>query len=468
MRPSRPRPAARRSRWSRSRSSATTTRICRRAKSGEIGIRTAANIKCYWRDAEATAGAVHRRWLRPHRRRRLSRRGRLSVHRRPQEGHHHPRRREHLRGRGRGGLLRLPGDRRSLGVRRARRAPWRSPDRDHPLDRTARRSSEHDLRAFLDGRLARFKIPERVIFSAEPLPRLGTGKFDRRALKAQYRALKLDRRTLLIGGGVGVGLIVGFALWPRRLSSDLAIAARRAGVRQFHQDRARRARHRRRAAGRDRAGRLDRASADRRRRARRGVGHDRGRAGAARAGSTPIRCEDAGLAEGTHADHRRLDLGPRVRAAVARSRGGRAGDAGRRRRRPLERRARDECETADGFVINGARTFTFGELAEEAADRTPAAQPAASPIRPSRGWSASRCGGSMRPAKTDGSLRFAGDVRLARTCCSPRSRLAPPGGRLRSFSREADRRRSGRPPHRRARRLVCGRRGQLVGGRARR
>ena len=31
------------------------------------------------------------------------------------------------------------------------------------------------------------------------------------------------------------------------------------------------------------------------------------------------------------------------------------------------------CDTADGFVINGVRTFTFGELAEEAADRTPPA-----------------------------------------------------------------------------------------------
>ncbi len=39
---------------------------------------------------------------------------------------------------------------------------------------------------FLDGRLAKFKIPERIIFSAEALPRLGTGKIDRRALKAQY------------------------------------------------------------------------------------------------------------------------------------------------------------------------------------------------------------------------------------------------------------------------------------------
>ena len=32
----------------------------------------------------------------------------------------------------------------------------------------------------------------------------------------------IDRRTLLIGGGVGVGLIVGFAAWPRRLAGSLA------------------------------------------------------------------------------------------------------------------------------------------------------------------------------------------------------------------------------------------------------
>jgi long-chain acyl-CoA synthetase len=48
------------------------------------------------------------------------------------------------------------------------------------------RLDEPALRAFLDGKLARFKIPERIIFSAESLPRLGTGKIDRRALKAQY------------------------------------------------------------------------------------------------------------------------------------------------------------------------------------------------------------------------------------------------------------------------------------------
>ena len=46
--------------------------------------------------------------------------------------------------------------------------------------------SEETLRAFLEPRIARFKIPARFIFSKEPLPRLGTGKIDRRTLKAQY------------------------------------------------------------------------------------------------------------------------------------------------------------------------------------------------------------------------------------------------------------------------------------------
>jgi acyl-CoA synthetase (AMP-forming)/AMP-acid ligase II len=46
--------------------------------------------------------------------------------------------------------------------------------------------SEADLRAFLEPRLAAFKLPERFIFAQDSLPRLGTGKIDRVALKAQY------------------------------------------------------------------------------------------------------------------------------------------------------------------------------------------------------------------------------------------------------------------------------------------
>jgi long-chain acyl-CoA synthetase len=48
------------------------------------------------------------------------------------------------------------------------------------------RLSEDELRVFLDGRLARFKIPERIILADAPLPRLGTGKIDRRSVKEQY------------------------------------------------------------------------------------------------------------------------------------------------------------------------------------------------------------------------------------------------------------------------------------------
>ena len=46
--------------------------------------------------------------------------------------------------------------------------------------------TEDDLRAFLDGRLSAFKIPAQMIFSEEPLPRLGTGKIDRVLLKQKY------------------------------------------------------------------------------------------------------------------------------------------------------------------------------------------------------------------------------------------------------------------------------------------
>jgi long-chain acyl-CoA synthetase len=48
--------------------------------------------------------------------------------------------------------------------------------------------NEERLRGFLEARIAAFKIPARMIFSAEPLPKLGTGKIDRVALKARYAA----------------------------------------------------------------------------------------------------------------------------------------------------------------------------------------------------------------------------------------------------------------------------------------
>ena len=45
---------------------------------------------------------------------------------------------------------------------------------------------EAALRGFLESRISAFKVPASFIFVAEPLPRLGTGKIDRVALKARF------------------------------------------------------------------------------------------------------------------------------------------------------------------------------------------------------------------------------------------------------------------------------------------
>jgi acyl-CoA synthetase (AMP-forming)/AMP-acid ligase II len=56
----------------------------------------------------------------------------------------------------------------------------------HPNDGAT--LSQDELRAYLEPRLSAFKIPARFIFASEPLPKLGTGKIDRVAIRAQYRS----------------------------------------------------------------------------------------------------------------------------------------------------------------------------------------------------------------------------------------------------------------------------------------
>jgi len=48
--------------------------------------------------------------------------------------------------------------------------------------------SAEQLQTYLEPRLSAFKIPARFIFSSDPLPKLGTGKIDRVAIRAQYRS----------------------------------------------------------------------------------------------------------------------------------------------------------------------------------------------------------------------------------------------------------------------------------------
>ncbi len=82
----------------------------------------------------------------------------------------------------------------------------------------------------------------------------------------------------------------------------------------------------------------------------------------------------------------------------------------------------EECEVAGGLVKHGGRTATFGELASGAATRSPPDPPPIFPEPPAAqivtnpgGESASASPLFPRidlPAKVDGSLQFAGDVRL--------------------------------------------------------
>ena len=245
--------------------------------------------------------------------------------------------------------------------------------------------------------------------------------------------MKLDRRTLIVGGGAGVGLILGYALWPRHLKSDLALAKGEHAFGAFIK------------IATD--GRVTVAVPQ----VETGQGIWTGLAqvvadelGAAwetvavepapltKAYANPL-ADDEGWPDGIRitADStsiRAFEQPMREAAAVARAMlVGAAAD--RWNADPAT------CETGDGLVIHGVRTFTLGELAEEAAGRKP---PRNAPLRESTkgrlsGLPLPRLDG---PAKAQGSWRFAGDVRLPGLLFAS-VRVAPPGGRLIGYSREA-------------------------------
>jgi isoquinoline 1-oxidoreductase beta subunit len=240
--------------------------------------------------------------------------------------------------------------------------------------------------------------------------------------------LKIDRRTVLVGGGAGVGLIVGFAFWPRGMRSDLAVERGESAFGNFIK-----------VAG---SGQVT-------------VGVPQTETGQGVWTALPqIVADELGAAwssvavepapltgnyrNGLIADGRyritaestsirAFELALRQAAAIARTMLiGAAAD-----RWNIES---DQCETTDGLVMNRGRTFTFGELAEEAAQRTP---PLKARLRQdTRGRLAGqplpRLDG---PAKAAGVWRFAADIRLPGMLFAS-ARMAPPGGRLVTFSRD--------------------------------
>ena len=154
-------------------------------EAGEIGIRTAGNIKCYWRNAQATdALFTADGYVRTgdigyvdedgylfivDRKKEIIIRGGENISAAEVEAEIYacPAVAEAC-------VFGMPDDR--LGE-----TPWAILH----LQEGAK-LPETELRAFLETRMARFKLPDQILFSDEPLPRLGTGKIDRRAVKAQY------------------------------------------------------------------------------------------------------------------------------------------------------------------------------------------------------------------------------------------------------------------------------------------
>jgi acyl-CoA synthetase (AMP-forming)/AMP-acid ligase II len=154
-------------------------------KRGEIAIRSAANIKCYWKNDEATAAAFTADgYFKTGDIGYVDEDGYLFIVDRKKD------------------IIIRGGENISAaeveaaiycceGIAEA--AVFGAPDDrlgEIPVAILHRREgssiSEEELRDFLTGRLAAFKVPARMIFSETPLPRLGTGKIDRVALKQHY------------------------------------------------------------------------------------------------------------------------------------------------------------------------------------------------------------------------------------------------------------------------------------------
>ncbi|PSJ20405.1 aldehyde oxidase, partial [Halomonas sp. ND22Bw] len=96
----------------------------------------------------------------------------------------------------------------------------------------------------------------------------------------------------------------------------------------------------------------------------------------------------------------------------------------------------EECDTAGGFVVNGARKLRFGELAEAAAKE---ALPDELPLR--IGEEGRLSGQPLprldAPAKTDGSANFVADIRLPDMVFASIRQGPRPRSRLLSVNRAA-------------------------------
>jgi len=240
----------------------------------------------------------------------------------------------------------------------------------------------------------------------------------------------VSRRTLLIGGGAGVGLVVAFLAWPRREGSPLRPGPREAVLGAFLK------------IATD--GRVTLAVPQ----AEVGQGVWTGLAQIA-ADELGAAWENMAVEPAPHGSayaNRLIARDYEVKTRIT---------AGSSSIRAFEEPLRDtaaaaremlcgaaaerwgvaaaECDTDAGFVVHEGKRLAFGEVAADAAGLHAPETPRR------RAVGAGKLAGEALPrldlpAKSDGSLRFAADVRLPRMMFAS-VRMAPPGGRLRGFSR---------------------------------
>ncbi|HMI39609.1 MAG TPA: molybdopterin cofactor-binding domain-containing protein, partial [Sphingomicrobium sp.] len=260
----------------------------------------------------------------------------------------------------------------------------------------------------------------------------------------KLKSPRIDRRALLIGGGAGIGLVVAYALWPREIGSGLRARPGEAVFNHFLK------------VGSD--GRvtvivpqvetgqgiwtaLPQILADELGAAWENVAVEP--APSAPPYANPLADEEGWLKRlGPWREHRlTADGALRITAGSTSVRAfeGPLRQAGATARALLTQAAADrwdvaaaECDSEGGFILHEGKRLGFGELAVEAS-------------RLKQGEVALRAPGSGKlfgqplpridlPAKSDGSARFAGDVRLPGLLYAS-IRFAPRAGRLTGFSR---------------------------------
>lgn len=268
----------------------------------------------------------------------------------------------------------------------------------------------------------------------------------------KLKSPNIDRRTLLIGGGAGVGLVVAWSVWPRRYDSALAT---RSGENVFgHYLKIGTDGRVTVAVPQVETGQgvwtaLPQIAADELGAAWESVAVEP--APASPVYANPLAREQGWLEPvGPLRAHRLLGSGElritagstsvrafeqplREAAAVARAMLCEAAAA-------RWRVAAAECDTEGGFVVHEEKQISFGQVAAAAAEVAPPEQPV---LRAGQG---KLMGQSLPrldlPGKSDGSLRMGADVRLPGLLFAS-VRVAPPRGKLEGFDGSAARRTSG-------------------------